>query len=156
VTGEPALTSLLRLAWMVSHVRRATSSLLHDIKASSNFGLKLIQAKFSQASYSPLMVGTSDFADGQKGKFPFELVLRPVAKVERLCAVPQESPVRSEAGAGGLRCLSIFGSGSIVQLPQPSAMRCDEQLFFKHRTWRMTSSCSQTGLMRLTQRRNVA
>ena len=55
------------------------------IKAGTNFALKLVAAKFWQASYCPLMVGTSDFADGQKGKFPFELVLRSKATVECPC-----------------------------------------------------------------------
>lgn len=55
----------------------------NHIPMTDNFGLKIIAAKFWQASYCPLMVGLSDMAsdaDGvapQPGTFPFELKFKP-------------------------------------------------------------------------------
>jgi len=51
----------------------------NHVPTSNNFGLKIVAAKFWQASYCPLMVGLSDLstdADGKPGVFPFKLNFR--------------------------------------------------------------------------------
>lgn len=69
-----------------------SSFFAHDwsnhIAATDNFGLKLIAAKFWQASYCPLMVGLSDLAsgsDGSQGNFPFRLHFHPLVDVDCPC-----------------------------------------------------------------------
>jgi len=63
----------------------------NHIPMTDNFGLKIIAAKFWQASYCPLMVGLSDMAseaDGvapAPGTFPFQLVFKPVVSSPCSC-----------------------------------------------------------------------
>ncbi|CAE7707187.1 unnamed protein product [Symbiodinium pilosum] len=115
------------------------------IKPPSNFGLKLIAQKFWQASYCPLMVGTSDFADGQKGKFPFELVLRPVVKVEcpcedyAQCLKNLESDLMPGQAVFDVYAIEkpgaaeeLIGKIRIGEHAPTTTTFGDEQLFFKH------------------------
>jgi hypothetical protein len=69
-----------------------TDFFTHDwsnhIANTDNFGLKLIAAKFWQASYCPLMVGLSDLAseqDGSQGSFPFQLSFHALVNVDCPC-----------------------------------------------------------------------
>lgn len=60
----------------------------NHISHTDNFGLKLIAAKFWQASNCPLMVGLSDVAatsDGSQAVFPFELALKPAMSLAFPC-----------------------------------------------------------------------
>lgn len=63
----------------------------NHIPMTNNFGLKIIAAKFWQASYCPLMVGLSDMAsnaDGvapARGSFPFQLKFKPAVSSECNC-----------------------------------------------------------------------
>jgi len=63
----------------------------NHIPMTDNFGLKIIAAKFWQASYCPLMVGLSDVAsdaDGvapAPGSFPFELMFKPAVSSQCSC-----------------------------------------------------------------------
>lgn len=115
------------------------------IKASTSFALKLVAAKFWQASYCPLMVGTSDFADGQKGKFPFELVLRPAVKVEcpcqdyAQCLKNLESDLKPGQVVFEVYALEkpgateeLIGKIRIGEHGPTTTTFGDEQLFFKH------------------------
>merc|ERR1711964_725418 len=60
----------------------------NHIPMTDNFGLKIIVAKFWQASYCPRMVGLSDLAsdaDGNVGEFPFKLLFHPLVSSDCPC-----------------------------------------------------------------------
>jgi len=118
----------------------------NHISATSNFALKLLAAKFWQASYCPLMVGLSDIsspAEGQVGVFPFRLRFHALLSrscnctdyegcmknLESLAAGQKLFEVYAEADPGAAEVL--IGHISITD-PLTTSKFGDEELFFKH------------------------
>eukprot|EP00927_Polykrikos_kofoidii_P025441 TRINITY_DN22844_c0_g1_i1.p1 TRINITY_DN22844_c0_g1~~TRINITY_DN22844_c0_g1_i1.p1 ORF type:complete len:410 (-),score=49.83 TRINITY_DN22844_c0_g1_i1:138-1367(-) len=118
------------------------------ISATNNFGLKLIAAKFWQASYCPLMVGLSDVAsatdDVFNSVFPFELVLHPLVNVSCPCDAYTTTfaAALSKLELGTklfeVRAIKQFGDPSTVighielSTKLTTSKFGDEQLFFRH------------------------
>eukprot|EP00746_Dinoflagellata_sp_MGD_P012408 gnl/MRDRNA2_/MRDRNA2_126460_c0_seq1.p1 gnl/MRDRNA2_/MRDRNA2_126460_c0~~gnl/MRDRNA2_/MRDRNA2_126460_c0_seq1.p1 ORF type:complete len:429 (-),score=66.26 gnl/MRDRNA2_/MRDRNA2_126460_c0_seq1:177-1463(-) len=118
----------------------------NHINRTDNFGLKLIAAKFWQASYCPLMVGLSDVAatsDGSKPVFPFELELKPAVSLDFPCDDLSEALAKFGTLEVGKTLFRVeakntpFGSkkviGEIVLEGKPTTSKFgDEEMFFKH------------------------
>jgi hypothetical protein len=121
----------------------------NHIPLTDNFGLKIIAAKFWQASYCPLMVGVSDMAsdaDGKpapRGSFPFQLIFKPAVNTECHCdnydkclANLAKLPVGTKLF--DVEALATPGAaskhiGEILMTSQITRSRWgDEQLFFQH------------------------
>jgi hypothetical protein len=127
-----------------------TDFFTHDwsnhISNTDNFGLKLIAAKFWQASYCPLMVGLSDLssdANGQAGEFPYQLVFHALVKSDcpcqdyakclaNLASIPVGTKIfevraLSQPGAAP----EVIGHITLTDALSTSKFG-DEQLFFRH------------------------
>jgi hypothetical protein len=116
----------------------------NHISATSAFALKLVAAKFWQASYCPLMVGVSDLA-GEGGKFPYMLTLRPAkgVDVEIPCGNYSQGLANFAKLAVGTALFDVLATPAPNEPPTaigqivlthalaPSQFG-DEQLFFKH------------------------
>jgi len=118
----------------------------NHIPMTDNFGLKIIAAKFWQASYCPLMVGLSDLssdASGKAGVFPFNLNFHPLISSTRVdsdyatCLKNLESiPVGTKlfevrAQAAPQDAGVLIGTVTITDAFKSSKFG-DEELFFKH------------------------
>eukprot|EP00929_Paragymnodinium_shiwhaense_P060381 TRINITY_DN3015_c0_g1_i1.p1 TRINITY_DN3015_c0_g1~~TRINITY_DN3015_c0_g1_i1.p1 ORF type:complete len:403 (+),score=93.34 TRINITY_DN3015_c0_g1_i1:112-1320(+) len=113
----------------------------NHISATDNFGLKLIAAKFWQASYCPLMVGLSDLADD--GVFPFQLVLHPLVEVDCPCSDYRKCLENMGDISVGTKLFEVFATSAPGEMPKsighitatskivPSKFG-DEKMFFKH------------------------
>jgi hypothetical protein len=120
----------------------------NHISATTNFGLKLIAAKFWQASYCPLMVGLSDVAsttdDLSSSVFPFELVLHPLVNVSCPCDAYTTTfaAALSKLELGTklfeVRAIQQYGGPSTVighielSTKLTTSKFGDEKLFFRH------------------------
>lgn len=119
----------------------------NHIGLTDNFGLKLIAAKFWQASYCPIMVGISDLASDSSGagqsKFPFQLQFRALVSSACSCGDYVTCLSNLEKIAVGTKLFEVHA------LPAPHASPelighvtltdaltrskfGDETLFFKH------------------------
>lgn len=119
----------------------------NHIALTDNFGLKIIAAKFWQASYCPLMVGLSDLAtgaDGAQGEFPFKLNFHSLVKsdcdcndyaqclqnlITNLPVGTKIFEVRAQAAPNAPE--ELIGSITITDAMTTSKFG-DEELFFKH------------------------
>lgn len=119
----------------------------NHIALTDNFGLKIIAAKFWQASYCPLMVGLSDLAtsaDGTQGAFPFKLNFHSLVKsdcdcnnyaqclqnlIANLPVGTKLFEVRAQVTPNAPE--ELIGSITITDAPTTSKFG-DEELFFKH------------------------
>jgi len=121
----------------------------NHIAPPENFGLKILAAKFWQASYCPTMVGLSDFADGPAGGavFPFRLTLRApdgMSAVECPCDDFDKCLYNLGKLGEGTTVFDVLATenpkddepkkiGSIKLTGAPTTTKFgDEQLFFKH------------------------
>lgn len=119
----------------------------NHIALTDNFGLKIIAAKFWQASYCPLMVGLSDLArsaDGQQNAFPFKLNFHSLVKSDCECKDYEKClqnlitnlPVGKElfevrAQAEPSAQEELIGTITVTDAFTTSKFG-DEDLFFKH------------------------
>jgi len=119
----------------------------NHIANTDNFGLKLIAAKFWQASYCPLMVGLSDLAsenDGSQGVFPFQLSFHALVDVDcpcqdytsclaNLASVPVGTKIFevSAHSAPGDTNPTMMGHVVLTD-PLVTSRFGDEDLFFRH------------------------
>jgi len=118
----------------------------NHISNTDNFGLKLIAAKFWQASYCPLMVGLSDLAsgaDGSEGTFPFKLNFHALIESDCDCSNYaqclqnlEKIPIGTKlfevrAQADPKSGLELIGHITITDALTTSKFG-DEELFFKH------------------------
>jgi hypothetical protein len=121
----------------------------NHIPMTDNFGLKIIAAKFWQASYCPLKVGISDLASpayqqaAQAGTFPFQLIFAPKINSDCNCQdysgclqnlqhIPEgtdifevfalESPGADRQSIGTITLTSALKTGKFG----------DEELYFRH------------------------
>jgi len=119
----------------------------NHIALTDNFGLKIIAAKFWQASYCPLMVGLSDLvtsANGTQGEFPFKLSFSSLVKSDCDCNDYAEClqklithlpvgtklfEVRAQEAPNAPE--EIIGHITITDAMTTSKFG-DEELFFKH------------------------
>jgi hypothetical protein len=119
----------------------------NHISATENFGLKLIAAKFWQASFCPLQVGLSDLSSDEKGNmgvFPYMLTFVPLVKSECSCKDYDQcltnlisnlevgKPIFdvqaiAEPGAEPQKIGRIYTTSEFAR-----SKFGDEQLFFKH------------------------
>lgn len=119
----------------------------NHIPTTSNFGLKLIAAKFWQASFCPLQVGLSDLSSddqGNAGVFPYMLTFVPLVKSE--CSYTDydkclsninrniqigkpifEVQATAEPGADPKKIGLVYATSAFVR-----SKFGDEELFFKH------------------------
>eukprot|EP00933_Yihiella_yeosuensis_P064832 TRINITY_DN6836_c2_g2_i2.p1 TRINITY_DN6836_c2_g2~~TRINITY_DN6836_c2_g2_i2.p1 ORF type:complete len:403 (+),score=80.58 TRINITY_DN6836_c2_g2_i2:60-1268(+) len=118
----------------------------NHVPLTDNFGLKIIAAKFWQASYCPLMVGLSDLstdANGKPGVFPFKLNFHSLVSrqcrdddyagcLENLENIPVGTKlfeVRAQADPNADE--KLIGHITITDSLTKSKFG-DEELFFKH------------------------
>lgn len=119
----------------------------NHISLTDNFGLKLIAAKFWQASYCPLQVGLSDLSSNGQGnatKFPYQLTFLPLVKSECSCTdydkclanlvknVEVGKPIfevqaTADPGEEPRKIGQIYTTSAFVR-----SKFGDEELFFKH------------------------
>jgi len=118
----------------------------NHIENSDNFGLKLIAAKFWQASYCPLMVGLSDLAsgaDGSVGAFPFQLSFHALVASECDCTNYAKCLQNLMKIPVGTKLFEVRATASpnnvslaIGHITLTDALTTskfgDEELFFKH------------------------
>jgi hypothetical protein len=118
----------------------------NHVAATGDFALKLIAAKFWQASYCPLMVGLSDLAsetEGQIGVFPYQLILHPLVDVQCSClsystCLKNFGEIKVGTQLFEVRAVSepaaeaqVIGHITLTSQTQTSKFG-DESLFFKH------------------------
>jgi hypothetical protein len=120
----------------------------NHVPLTDNFGLKIVAAKFWQASYCPLMVGLSDLAttsDGPaaRGSFPFQLIFKPLVVSDCDCQDYTTCLSNLASIAPGTALFEVFALaslgatrqaiGTITLTSQLSTSSFgDEQLFFQH------------------------
>jgi len=124
----------------------------NHITPTDNFGLKLIAAKFWQASYCPLMVGVSDLSStaetrkypvGSHGKYPFQLIFHPLVSAECPCDSYATCRANLEKLEVGSKLFEVRARADPKAEPQlighitltdelKSSKFGDEQLFFSH------------------------
>lgn len=117
----------------------------NHIPNTGDFALKLVAAKFWQASYCPLMVGLSDLADG--GDFPFtvSLVAPEELNVGGFCGNYSQGLANLEQLPVGTTLFRVYAAESPdafgrkeqigeIKLTHPLRTGAfgDEQLFFRH------------------------
>jgi len=121
----------------------------NHVPLTDNFGLKIVAAKFWQASYCPLKVGLSDLAttsDQQpaaRGSFPFQLIFKPT--VASQCDCNDYAACLTNLGGivAGTKLFEVFALaspgasqqaiGAITLTSQLSTSRFgDDDLFFQH------------------------
>lgn len=120
----------------------------NHIAKSGDFGLKIIAAKFWQASSCPLMVGVSDLssdASGKAGSFPFQLKFRPLVEAKCPCGDYGACMAKLESIAVGTRLFEVSAVARPGRSAQPQVIGYisltealttskfgDTQLFFRH------------------------
>jgi len=118
----------------------------NHVSATSDFGLKLIAAKFWQASYCPLMVGLADLsssAEGQVGVFPFRLRFHALISSSCNCTDYEDCMKNLESIAAGQKMFEVYaeadpGAAEVlighltITDPLTTSKFGDEDLFFKH------------------------
>lgn len=128
-----------------------TDFFAHDwsnhINLTDNFGLKIIAAKFWQASYCPLQVGLSDLASddkGDAGTFPYKLNFHALVNSDCSCkdydTCLKNLEGKLKAGTKLFDVQAVAEPGAkpvsigtiVVTSPFARSKFADEQLFFKH------------------------
>lgn len=121
----------------------------NHINNTDNFGLKIIAAKFWQASSCPLMVGLSDFATSSAdtpappGSFPFQLIFSPTYDSECDCMDYDACLGQLKAIPTGTQLFQVFAISNPGDARQAignitltselvTSTVGDEELFFRH------------------------
>jgi hypothetical protein len=118
----------------------------NHIALTNNFGLKIIAAKFWQASFCPLQVGISDLASsghGESGKFPYKLTFHALVSSDCSCDDYAKCLSNLAKFGNGTKLFEVSATaspggkahliGHITLTTQLTTSKFgDEELFFSH------------------------